>query len=85
VTSCNHELIYHVFGAGGGGRNLSLWNLEFDPKSVYVGFLVDEVVLGQVVFRAFQFSSDKYYYMSVPTTFIHLKPTPYNLSKSYRR
>jgi len=28
--------------------HLSLWRLRFDPRSVYTGYMLDKVTLGQV-------------------------------------
>ena len=37
--------------------DLSRRRLSFDPRSVHVRFVVDEVAMGQVSFRALQFSA----------------------------
>jgi hypothetical protein len=34
------------------------WSAEFDRRQVHVGFVVDEVSLGQASFRVFWFSAD---------------------------
>jgi hypothetical protein len=54
----------------------------FDFKSVRVGFLVDKLVLRQVLILQSTSVLPFQYYISDPTKTGHLKPTPYNLSNS---
>jgi len=40
-----------VLPSSSGSRPFSVWKEGFDPKSARVGFLVDKLVLGQVLFN----------------------------------
>jgi hypothetical protein len=74
-----------VFPSSSGKRPFSVCKAGFDPKSARVGFLVDKLVLGQVLLLQSTSFLPCQYYISYPTKTGHLKPTPYNLRNSTRR
>ena len=58
---------------------LSLRRLAFDPGPVHVGFVVDEVALGQVPSPSTSVFACQYRSTSAPHSFTSQSPTPYNL------
>jgi hypothetical protein len=53
--------------------SLSSWKSGYDPRPVFVGFMVDKVALGVVPIQSLLFSSHHYDSTNVPFSFISLQ------------